>query len=326
MLKPFRQQIVHNLWSIYCNASAQMKLIQQGLQQQGIEKIILDHFAIIDLPGPHTGIIPLSELFTTLGYTVRGRDYLQTKQNDFVWLAESDSEAQDAIDVLPQIVVADFRLDELPLEIKKIIEKYAKQACLLEISAIKKLIEKINHNDHQAKRLLMNTISLYLAGRDWPLPTKKEFSLVNEFNELLAWVLVFGRKPNHFTLSIHLLNHFSSLHDFHYFIESLPLKLNDDGGLIKGGIAQGIAQSSTMGTLAKIKLSDGTINLPTEFVEFVWRYPNDAAQTKPKRWQDFFTGFIAQHADHVIESLYGPVPYKDQIENVHKDDDDNFSK
>jgi hypothetical protein len=136
----------------------------------------------------------------------------------------------------------------------------------------------------------------------------KEFTAVHEFNELLGWVLIFGRKPNHFTLSIHLLDYFENLNDFIQFItDEVKLTLNKEGGLIKGGKTVGIAQGSTQGQSLTVSLLDGNITIPTGFVEFVWRYPHASLPSnphKPRLWRDYFTGFVAQHADHVIESLY----------------------
>jgi len=198
------------------------------------------------------------------------------------------------------VVVADFRLEALPFEVKKIIEKYASQAASLPL--IENPQESLS--THTAKQL-EQTILTYLKGRDWPLPTLNEFHTVHEFNELLAWVLIHGRKPNHFTLSIHLLDQFTDLADFNQFIEGeLKLPLNHEGGTIKGGREAGIAQSSTIGNLETIQLADGSIHLPSGFIEFVWRYPSEEKNEQPALWSDYFTGFVAQHADNVIESLY----------------------
>jgi hypothetical protein len=305
MLRQVRQTVVKTLWGKYRDTSAQIRLIETGLQKKGVEYLILDHFAIIDLPGPHTGIRYLSELFSAIGYTVRGQDYLADKQNDFLWMAESDSAHSAAREVLPQVVVADFRLDELPPEVSNIIQKYASHAQALPDTEIRQLASRASLDDPQAAKQLGNRVIHYLTGRDWPLPTRKEFYTVQEYNELLAWVLIFGRRPNHFTLSIHLLDHFANLADFHQFVENdLQLTLNRDGGMIKGGPLVGIAQGSTTGIKQRITLAEGDIELPIGFVEFVWRYPRGPSCQRPVLWDDFFTGFIAQHADRVIESLY----------------------
>lgn len=303
MFKKLRKQIIHNLWNIYLNVTPQMKTIENGLKQKGVGELVLDHFAIIDLPGPHTGISYLSQIFAALGYVERGKDYLADKQNDFLWMAEDDSEHALAQDVLPQVVVADFRLDEMPSEIRNIIEKYARHSNPIPLKEIKQLIDRTTL-DPVVHQQFIEMITTYFSGRDWPLPTLNEYQTVRDFNELLAWVLVFGRRPNHFTISVHLLHHFSNLNEFLHFVENeMFFTLNRDGGEIKGGEKIGIAQGSTNGVIQTTKMADGIVEIPTGFVEFVWRYPSHPT-TSPRLWKDYFTGFVAQHADRVIESLY----------------------
>lgn len=300
MLKRLKQTIINHLWHNHAAASTQVQLIEAKLAQLGIKHSPLDHFAVIDLPGPHSGIPVLRNLFESLGFIAQGTGYLPEKQNDFLWLADPDGAEKPAADALPQVVVADFRPHEMPIPIQQIIEKYATQASPLDLEKISRFAQ---HEETQLQAIAM--ISHYLNGRDWPLPTIAEFQTVQEFNELLAWVLVFGRRPNHFTFSVHLMNQFNNLEHFQDFIETeVKLALNTEGGKIKGDRSKGIAQGSTTGEVQTIKLADGEINIPGHFVEFVWRFPKNDAKHQPKAWNDYFTGFIANHANHVIESLY----------------------
>jgi len=298
MLKTLRQQIIGKLWGQHYRHTPQLQLIAHALQQKNIVALPLDHFAIIDLPSPHSGRHLLKQLFSMIGYSVQGQDYLPDKQNDFSWMMENDSPQSIATEVLPQVVVADFRLAEMPDEIQKIINKYTRQTAPAPLKAIQ---ASILNNDIEK---VIELFCAYLQGRDWSLPTVKEFYAVQEFNQLLAWVLIFGRKPNHFTLSIHLLNEFTNIAHFNQFIETdVGLALSHEGGVIKGGEKAGIAQSSTIDILQKVTLADGEIELPLGFVEFVYRYPVHAS-TEPRLWSDYFTGFVANHANRVIESLY----------------------
>jgi hypothetical protein len=305
MLKRLRHDFVHILWEKYRAASADMQPIEAALRQRNLHKIKQDHFAIIDLPGPHTGIPYLKEIFTCLGFMEQGKDYLAEKQNDFLWMCEEDSKELAAADVLPQVVVADFRLDEMPADIRAIIYKYSEQSQPTPLHDIQQLSARVTKGDSTVSGPLLKLLEQYFYGRDWPLPATKEFRTVQEFNELLAWVLIFGRRPNHFTLSVHLLDHFNSLTEFHEFIvNDVQLALNNEGGVIKGSKEIGIAQGSTVGITQTVRLADGEIQLPNGFVEFVWRFPRNGGDSKPVLWKDYFTGFIAGHADRVIESLY----------------------
>lgn len=302
MLKTVRHKITHALWQQYRQITSDVIAIEQALHNKGINHLPLDHFAIIDLPGIHTGRHVLASLFHELGYIKQGEGYLPEKQNDFMWLAEENCLDVHAGEAQPQVVVADFRLDELPVEIRNIIKKYAACTQAPPLTLIQQLAAKARAHDANACQQLTDIFIRYFSERAWPLPTTNEFFQVHEFNELLAWVLVFGHIPNHFTLSIHLLSSFVNLTDFHQFLcDAVNIPLNQEGGVIKGSKQVGIEQSSTAGRLQKIKLADGEVELPCGFVEFVWRFP---LTTQPIQWRDYFTGFVATHANRVIESLY----------------------
>lgn len=298
MLKQLRRQVIQDLWLIW-STNIDMQKIQQAFPATDF---FLDHFAIIDLPSPQSGIPMLTDIFKTLDYTEKGQGYLPEKQNDFHWLSETQCEDLPVREVLPQIVIADFRLAEMSAEVRAIIEKYVQHSQAFDIHTFKQKIAQVRQGDALAYQDCRQTLVSYFAGRDWPLPSVREFETVQAFNELLAWVLIFGRKPNHFTLSIHLLNQYQHMADFlKQMARQTQLVINQKGGEIKGGQTTGIAQSSTMGELKTLALPDGEIAIATGFVEFVWRYPKNE---KTALWGDYFTGFIPTHANRVIESLY----------------------
>lgn len=305
MLRTFRKNIIQALWETYRKNSHDIQRLDIVLKQKNLHQYQLDHFAIIDLPGPNSGIPYMHQIFLSMGYTTQGNDYLADKQNDFLWMAEKNCSNLLATEALPQVVAADFRLEAMPMEIATIVQRYSNQIPPPPITEINTYIQRIADGDRSAMSPCAQLILNYFSGRDWSLPTVRDFHTIREFNELLAWVLIFGRRPNHFTLSVHLLDHFANLKDFNQFIEEeVELPLNQEGGVLKGGVGVGIAQSSTLGVPQTIQLADGNIEIPLGFIEFVWRYPNRADLPNPKLWGDYFTGFIAQHANRVIESLY----------------------
>lgn len=303
MLNRVKNYVFSQLWQNYSIHLNELSIIQSHIKKYFHEELILDHFALIDLPGPHSGMDTLSHLFSYLGYKVRGQDYLAEKQNNFRWLSEEISAETLAIDVSPQIVVADFRREALAPQILNIVDYYASFIQALDTEQLKFLHHRIIQQDEMAAFELSKYMLNYLQSRDWPLPTIKEYEIVKSHNELLAWVLVMGRQVNHFAWSIHLLKCFNQLKQFNKFLSStLNISLNKKGGVIKGNINKGIEQSSTQPAIKSVKLADDVIALSDRFIEFVWRYPNKAGETR--RWHDYFTGFVADNADRVVESLY----------------------
>lgn len=300
-----RHRLNHILWQAYLTDFKPAAILTSALKAHQYVPLVLDHIAILDLPGPNTGIVPLKTLYSMLGYQEQGYDYLPDKQNNFLWMAEVDSKHQPASQVLPQIVLADFRREVLPAEICSIVDRYAKQAQPLPLQQISALQTALVQGDCEAEQLLLNCLSACLQHRPWSLPYLAEFETVHEFNELLAWVLVFGRRINHFAISVHHLGGFSGLTHFNQLVENeLQLPLNQSGGMIKGGVDQGIAQSATQAPQVTVNLADGVIDLPDRFIEFVWRYPRVGLNRTPMHWGDYFTGFIGTQANRVIETLY----------------------
>lgn len=304
LLKTIRQTLTQYLWHTYKHTVPCFQAIETALQKRGNSSIFLDHFAIIDLPSNRSGIPHLCQIFSALGYAVQGSDYLPAKQNDFLWLAEADAIEQRATETLPQVVIADFRLHELPVTVRNIIEKYTAQIPSSSLPLIQSLSDKAYLGDETSEKHLLKILIDCFSKRPWPLPTITDFETVRQANELLAWVLLFGPIPNHFTIAAHLLNGFDSMTSFMNFIEKdLGLALNTQEGTIKGNPQTGIQQGSTLGIPTKMRLADGDLWLPGPFIEFVWRHPLDDSK-KAVQWCDYYTGFIAQNANGVIESLY----------------------
>lgn len=300
LLAETRQLIIKKLWQTYLQNIVPAQQIHSLTKQN----TYLDHFAIIDLPGPNSGIAQLKQIFTLLGFRESGCGYLEEKQNDFIWLSEETCENKIAVDVLPQIVLADFRLNELPSTVQNIIQKYTQHTPPLPLSEIETLCHAVNNGDKTAQSLLVVTIINLFNGRAWPTPSIEDYRTVKATNELLSWVLIFGRQANHFGLSIHLMPEFNNLKEFNDFIKNkLGVQFNNRDLEIKGSKQLGIEQSSTSDHLIKVVLEDGEIEIPSPFMEFVWRYPK-IPNTPAILWKDYYTDFYAPNANRVIESVY----------------------
>lgn len=260
-----------------------------------------DHLAIIDLPSKYSGIPFMRELLSLIGFEQRGSGFLPDKNNDFIWVTAEDACSKTAYEALPQIVLADYRLDDFSLVNRDILYKYANKITEEDLFLLRSLKAKKNSRSISSEDLV-NQLSKILLKRAWPMPTVNEFNSVKEENQLAAWTLVFGRKVNHFGLNINLLNKYASLQSFNGALKKqLNEPLNTISGEIKGSKCCGIEQSSSLGKLVQIELSDGVIEVNNSFMEFVWRF---SSKENPTMWNDYYTDFIAVNANNVIESLY----------------------
>jgi len=297
LIQYVRENVIQQLYYNYSRSYVHIQKVVQFLPKN----IVLDHFAIIDLPSEKSGIFVLNQLFSSLEYIPQGRDYLQNKQNEFMWLAPMDANLKKPIDVSPQVVIADFCLDDLSSEVRDIVIKYTQSLSPLPWREFHRLVGKTYHDDSSAANNLIKMIITYCQRRD-TLPTIHDYEMVKEQNELLAWVLAFGRGINHFGFNVGLLKCYSNLSDFNKSLnEKLQLSLNQKNGMIKGNEIYQIAQSSTLGEEITLPLLDGEIKLLSPFVEFIWRAKK---HDNPVYWNDYFTGFIGEQADDVIESVY----------------------
>jgi hypothetical protein len=260
------------------------------------KKPVLDHLAIVDLPkSNNTGIPFLKKIFTKLGFEQRGEGYLPDKMNDFIWVTDPESDGMEAKKPLPQIVLADFRINLFSTKAQEVLNKYINQATPFDFENFDSLLVK---NPKKAGAYLKS----YLTKRSWPKPTLEDYHLMHSENQLLAWVLLFSRKVNHFGVNLSFDNDFKDLEEYNTYLKTIDgITLNNIDGEVKGGAHDGISQSSTLGNTIKVELDGQTIETTNSFMEFVWRYPKN---NHPHLWNDYFNGFIAKNANRVIESLY----------------------
>lgn len=77
-LHRIRTNLTKGLWLHYCTHVKEAALVKEKIETLKAP-LILDHYAIIDLPSQTTGLEVLREIFSSLGYEVRGKDPLPEK-------------------------------------------------------------------------------------------------------------------------------------------------------------------------------------------------------------------------------------------------------
>ncbi len=302
---PFaRKQLLDRLWKRFRGQLESATYLEEDFREIA-EPFVLDHFAIVDLPSRHSGREVLQRIFANLDFVTRGKGYLANKVNDFIWMAESDADEKLSGSALPQVVLGDFRLAELSARSREIIEKLTRSVAPAPLAEIERLAQLARGGDHGAANRVVDVIYSYLTRRDHLLPSREEFETIRQENELLAWVLIFGKEINHFGITASATRQFSDLAAINEYVESmLGLEISVRGGKsIRGLKEQGIQQSATTSPEVVIELEGGRVQLPAPFMELVWRYSLTPG-TIPELWSQYFTGFVAENADTIVESLY----------------------
>ncbi len=295
-----RNWLTNYLWENYKNQVSQASIIEKAIQERTKSDVILDHFEVIDLPGQNSGFLPLCQIFSAIGYTVVGRETLEVEQNEFIWMIESDALEKPIKKVLPTVVIGNFWRDKMPSHVRSIIEKYTEAVTLDHVKKIQNLSGKAFLGDAKSAEELISFFKNYFE-RESPLPTLKDYKDVHAYDELLAWTLVFGRRPNHFAMAIHLLENFDSLEVFKIYIkEKVNICLNKTEGDKEGETEQ---RTSLNSNVAPIHLADGDIPIMGPFMEFIWRYPQKNHKD-PQKWGYYFTGFVTKTANLLLGLIY----------------------
>ncbi len=291
MLANVRKLLIAKLWAHFNTSIPQMNDILKD------QAPVLDHFAIIDLPSQHSGIPVLQNIFSCLGFIQQGSGYLPDKVNDFIWMMPEDNPSKLATESLPQVVLADFRLNLLSNQAQRILEKFTNNIEPFDFELLDQYLLKLPGTTNN----IVDMVYDYINSLPQTLPTFAEYNYIKNENQLIAWAILFGRKINHFGISVHLLENAKNLQSFNQYLSTVGVELNAQGGEIKGSQLVGIEQSSSFGRKLPLLLDGEEIEVRDSFLEFVWRY---SIKQSPTLWLDYFTGFIPYNANTVIESLY----------------------
>lgn len=297
-LAKLRKDLIEQLWIEYL---LDIKHFDDIFPQT---RPLLDHFAIIDIGVSNSNIPTMQKIFESLGFETAGSGYLPQKFNDFIWMREPDFTELNIQSSLPQVVLADFRVNQLSITNQQIIKKYTSNIACFDFTIFKNRLNRLIAGDTSQHLKICSMVFNYLNNRPWKALEIADYLSVKEENELIAWVLLMGRKINHFGIQISAMHDYTDLTSFlEYFKNSNFAKVNNLNGEIKGSNREGIAQASSLGERIEAPLRDGKMPVNNSFIEFVWRYPKNKNQTpmiNSQQYLDFFAG----NANYVIESLY----------------------
>lgn len=257
------QDFLLKMWADYIKFNPQAEKIFNLFSQNG-ETVLNDHIALRTFNHPTLGIKSLAKVFTDMGYKESGEYFFKEKKLYAQHFEHPESD-------LPKIFISELELQKVSSFVSETLSQCAEQI--------------------PASVIASKDFSF--SGRHWNINYSTYQKLAEE-SEYASWVYAFGFRPNHFTVSVNHLKHFTDLEKLNIYLKDNGFKLNASGGEIKGTPGELLEQSSTMAGEVQWQFGNGMYSIPACYYEFAKRYP----MTSGKLYQ----GFIAKSADKIFES------------------------
>ncbi len=257
------KQTLEMMWQNYLNLNPDAQKIYQLFAERN-SALINDHIALRTFDLPHIDIYQIAAPFITAGY-VTAEEYHFPHKKLFA------QHFQHPDPTLPKLFISHLLTGQFSTSLQKTIRRFT---------------ANIDSSESQQS-------GFSYSGRHWPVNYKTYQELETE-SDYAAWVYAMGFQPNHFTLLINGLKSHPDLSSVNRFLLAQGFKLNDSGGLVKGGPSELLAQSSTRANLIPIEFEEGIQGVPGCYYEFAYRYPRTDGS--------LFQGFVAKSADKIFQS------------------------
>lgn len=284
--------VLRSLFNAYKNGVPDVNKITDAMITEGMistqADIINDHIAFRTLGVPNLGLASLEKIFLHYGYIKKDYYHFEEKKLNAYWYAPPS-------DRYPRIFLSELIVKDLSENAQSIIKKYTDS-----ISADP--VDRLDLDNPEE-------VAHFFQKPLWYLPTKSDYQALAAESEYAAWVIYNRYYLNHYTISIHELDkgyHF--LEAFNEFLESIGIKLNTAGGIIKTSGDGLLKQSSSVAKMIEAKFAGGeTMEIAGSYVEFAERLaledfsntPSDELTRDQRR-----DGFESANADKIFESTY----------------------
>jgi hypothetical protein len=283
--------VLESLFETYSKRVPDVTKITEAMVSNNIvsnqSEIINDHIAFRTMGVKHLGIKSFEKIFLKHGYKKRDFYSFKEKKLNAYWYSHSEKN-------MPRIFISELKVDELSKDAQKIIKQYTNQ--------IKNdPVDNIDLNNS-------NEIINFLTNPLWTLPSLFHYNELLKETEYGSWVIYNRYYLNHYTISVHELKEkYNTLEDFNKFLNSIGVKLNDSGGVIKKSKDGFLLQSSSVANKVNAHFKEGMSLISGSYVEFAERkilpeFMNlDLNKINSTHRRD---GFETSNADKIFESTY----------------------
>ena len=283
--------VLESLFETYSKRVPDVTKITEAMVSNNIvsnqSEIINDHIAFRTMGVKHLGIKSFEKIFLKHGYKKRDFYSFKEKKLNAYWYSHSEKN-------MPRIFISELKVDELSKDAQKIIKQYTNQVKNDPVDNI-----DLNNSDE---------IINFLTNPLWTLPSLFHYNELLKETEYGSWVIYNRYYLNHYTISVHELKEkYNTLEDFNKFLNSIGVKLNDSGGVIKESKDGFLLQSSSVANKVNAHFKEGMSLISGSYVEFAERkilpeFMNlDLNKINSKHRRD---GFETSNADKIFESTY----------------------
>ena len=283
--------VLESLFETYSKRVPDVTKITEAMVSNNIvsnqSEIINDHIAFRTMGVKHLGIKSFEKIFLKHGYKKRDFYSFKEKKLNAYWYSHSEKN-------MPRIFISELKVDELSKDAQKIIKQYTNQVKNDPVDNI-----DLNNSDE---------IINFLTNPLWTLPSLFHYNELLKETEYGSWVIYNRYYLNHYTISVHELKEkYNTLEDFNKFLNSIGVKLNDSGGVIKESKDGFLLQSSSVANKVNAHFEEGMSLISGSYVEFAERkilpeFMNlDLNKINSTHRRD---GFETSNADKIFESTY----------------------
>tara|TARA_B110000503_G_scaffold73372_1_gene113338 strand:- start:6439 stop:7341 length:903 start_codon:yes stop_codon:yes gene_type:complete len=283
--------VLESLFETYSKRVPDVTKITEAMVSNNIvsnqSEIINDHIAFRTMGVKHLGIKSFEKIFLKHGYKKRDFYSFKEKKLNAYWYSHSEKN-------MPRIFISELKVDELSKDAQKIIKQYTNQVKNDPVDNI-----DLNNSDE---------IINFLTNPLWTLPSLFHYNELLKETEYGSWVIYNRYYLNHYTISVHELKEkYNTLEDFNKFLNSIGVKLNDSGGVIKESKDGLLLQSSSVANKVNAHFKEGMSLISGSYVEFAERkilpeFMNlDLNKINSTHRRD---GFETSNADKIFESTY----------------------
>ena len=287
--------VLQDLWNVYQEKVTYVNPVKQAIAERK-DEWNEDHIAFRTFKGTALDAKALASLFEIFGYEKQDVYFFAEKKLDAFWLKPPVSANEPQKNCLPKIFISELRLEDFPSEVNEVIRKYTDTQKVLPFDSIRKSFAAGKYSE------VRSGVFQVLNSIPWQRPSYQDYQFLTQHSEYAAWTLLFGSIPNHFTVSVHLMNSFENLTEFSEHVETqLNIPLNKSGGVIKGNPEVLLEQFSTMASKIPYLFQEGLYEVPYAFIEFAFRFK---LENQPEKglWENYYQGFVMNNADKIFES------------------------